>query len=76
MNSRTRVIRALSILVMLTGGGAAGFVVLEGMSWLDAIYLSVSTISTVGFGDITPLTGPGKLFAIALIVGGVGVLLV
>lgn len=75
MNSRTRVIRALSTLVILTACGTIGYVVLEDMSWADAVYLSVTTISTVGYGDIIPLTPLGRYFTIGLIVFGVGLAL-
>jgi voltage-gated potassium channel len=49
-----------------------GFVVLEDKNWLDATYMSVITISTVGYGDLVPLTPGGRIFAIAVIFFGVG----
>lgn len=52
--------------------GTAGYVYLEGMSWIDALYLTVTTMSTVGYGDIVPRTPSGRMFTIFLIVGGVG----
>jgi voltage-gated potassium channel len=75
VNSRTRVVRAVCGLVALSALGATGFVVLEDMSWLEASYMSVSTISTVGYGDVVPVTPAGRVFAIALIAGGVGLAL-
>ncbi len=75
MNTRTSVLRALGSLALLTGCGVVGFVAMEGMSWLDALYLSVITISTVGYGDVVPVTPQGRLFAVALIVFGVGITL-
>ena len=71
--SRFRAISAIALLAALTLVGAAGFVCLEGLSWSDALYLTVVTLSTVGFGDLAPETGTGRLFTIALIVSGVGV---
>lgn len=44
----------------------------EGWAWLDALYFSVITISTVGYGDFSPQTTPGKLFTIAYILCGLG----
>lgn len=59
-------------LLAITIFGAAGYVVLEGWSWLDAFYMSVITVSTVGFGEVETLSSPGRVFTIFLIVGGVG----
>src|SRR5438445_5828176 len=52
--------------------GATGFVLIEGMSLIDALYMSVITVSTVGFGEVKPLSPQGRLFTIGLIVVGVG----
>ncbi len=45
----------------------------EGWSWLDSIYFSVVTISTVGFGDFSPETAAGKIFTMFYIIVGLGV---
>lgn len=45
----------------------------EGWSWVDSVYFSVVTISTVGFGDFSPETGAGKIFTIFYILVGLGV---
>jgi len=52
--------------------GAAGYRAIEHMSILDSFYMSVITISTVGFGEVKPLSPAGRLFTIGLIVAGVG----
>lgn len=59
-------------LLVITMGGTLGFVLIEDASLLDALYLTVITISTVGYREPFPLSPEGKLFAIALIVVGVG----
>lgn len=46
--------------------------VLEGLSFTDAVYLTIATVATVGYGDIVPITNTGKIFAIILIITGVG----
>jgi voltage-gated potassium channel len=51
--------------------GAVGYMLIEHMSVLDAFYMSVMTISTVGFGEVKPLSPGGRLFTIGLIVTGV-----
>ena len=45
---------------------------LEGWGYLNALYYSVVTISTVGYGDLAPKTAAGKAFTIGFIVIGVG----
>ena len=55
--------------------GTLGFSYLEGLSLLDSLYFSVVTVATVGYGDLHPVTGPGKLLAIILIITGVGTFL-
>jgi voltage-gated potassium channel len=46
----------------------------EGWSLLDAFYFSVVTLATVGYGDFSPATAAGKLFTVAYILVGVGLL--
>jgi voltage-gated potassium channel len=75
VNPRNRVFRAVLGLIVLSACGAAGFAVLEDMGWLEAVYMSVTTISTVGYGDIVPVTPAGRIFSILLIAGGVGMAL-
>jgi voltage-gated potassium channel len=62
-------------LAAITAAGTAGYVLVEGMSWADALYMTVITISTVGYGEVQPLSGSGRLFTVVLIAGGVGLVL-
>jgi voltage-gated potassium channel Kch len=48
---------------------------LEGWSWLDAIYFCVVSLTTVGYGDLTPTRPESKLLAIFYILNGIAVLL-
>ncbi len=52
--------------------GAIGYMLIEHWSALDTFYMSVITISTVGYGEVKPLSPAGRLFTIGLIVTGVG----
>lgn len=47
----------------------------EGWSWLDALYFSFITLTTVGFGDFAPITDTGKVFTIFYIIVGIGIIL-
>lgn len=46
----------------------------ESLRWLDAIYFSVITVATVGYGDITPHTDAGKIFTIFYVLFGIGLI--
>jgi voltage-gated potassium channel len=69
---RLRVV--LVLVVILIASGTTGYMLLEGWSLHDALYMTVITLSTVGYGEVRPLTRPGELFTILMIFGGVGVL--
>ena len=55
--------------------GTIFYAVVERWSILDALYFSVTTLTTVGFGDPSPQTGLGKAFTIIYVLAGVGLLL-
>jgi voltage-gated potassium channel Kch len=59
------------MLILLSG--TVFYRTVEGWSWIDALYFSVTTISTVGLGDLSPQTDFGKLFTVVYIFVGVGV---
>lgn len=75
MDRRRSLTRALVALLALTAAGTAGYVLISRMSFLDALYMTVITLSTVGYKEVQPLTLPGRLFTMALIVAGLGVVL-
>jgi len=62
----------LSGLVFAIVLGTTGFAAIEGFSVIDAFYFSVVTITTVGFGDLHPVSSAGKVLAIVMIFMGVG----
>jgi len=72
MTPTRRFALALLLVVLMTLIGAAGYRAIEHMSIIDSFYMSVITISTVGFGEVKPLSPAGRLFTIGLIVAGVG----
>lgn len=69
-NSRITVFIALFVAALLAG--TIGFSFIEGLGLLDALYFSVVTVATVGYGDIVPRTPAGRILAVGLIIMGVG----
>jgi voltage-gated potassium channel len=67
-----RFILAFAIFLALILVGTSGYHWLEGMSIVDALYMTVITISTVGFGEVRELSPTGRIFTIMLILGGGG----
>jgi voltage-gated potassium channel len=70
-----KVLRVVLLLMGLILAGTFGFVRLEGLTILDAVYLTAETLSTVGYGNISPLTPEGKVFSVVLMLGGASVAL-
>lgn len=62
-----------SLAVLMLVSGTIFYRSVEGWSWIDSLYFSVTTVSTVGIGDLAPRTDFGKLFTVVYIFVGVGV---
>lgn len=70
---RLQIFIALFVAVALTG--TFGFMYLENLSFIDAFYFNIATMSTVGYGDIHPTRELSRLFTVLLIVMGGGTFL-
>lgn len=69
---RTRLYRVLALFAFLIMLGTMGYKILEGWSLRDSLFMTIITISTVGYDEVAPLSGRGEVFSMALIVLGVG----
>jgi voltage-gated potassium channel len=69
----TRPLYGVAFGLLLTG--TVFYSLVEGWRPLDALYFSVTTLATVGFGDLSPQTDLGKAFTIVYILAGVSVIL-
>jgi voltage-gated potassium channel len=72
MDSRLRIILSLSLTVFFLLVGTLGYVVIEHYTPLEAIYMAVITITTVGYGEIHALSETGRVFTMFLLLFGVG----
>jgi voltage-gated potassium channel len=72
MSRERRFLVAIAGIVVLTAGGTVGYMAIEHMPALDALYMTVITISTVGYEEVKPLGAGGRIFTMGLIVTGVG----
>jgi voltage-gated potassium channel len=63
-----------SCLLALLFFGSLGFVWIEGWNFFDALYMTVTTLTTVGYGEIHPLNRIGRIYNMVLILAGMGVL--
>jgi len=68
---RSKLNTAIVLLIFVLFIGVFGFKIISDFSWLDAIYMTVITVTTVGFGEVQPLDQDSKLFTILLILTSV-----
>ena len=73
MSQRLRFATLLLTLALIILSGTIYFRLVEGWSWLDAYFFTVVTLSTVGYGNLVPMTAAGKIGTTVFILLGLGV---
>ena len=68
---RSKIYTAITLLILLLFIGVLGFKFMSNYTWVDAIYMTVITITTVGFGEVNPLDDVSKIFTVFLILTSV-----
>jgi voltage-gated potassium channel len=63
---------AIGMLVSVVAGGTLGYMAIEGWGAWDAFYMTVITVTTVGYKEVHDLSRPGQVFTVLLLFGGVG----
>src|SRR5215210_2631005 len=69
-----RIESAFLALGIITVVGVLGYMVFEGWSFADAVYMTVITLTTVGYREVRPLDTTGQLWTMVLLITGVGTL--
>jgi voltage-gated potassium channel len=70
-----QILFAFLAVTVAIGLGALGFSLIEGWSILDSLYAATQTVTTVGYGDLTPATRNGRIFSTVFMLVAVGVVL-
>lgn len=70
MEAYQKVYTVIILLALLLCGGTIGYMLIEELSLMDSFYMTVITISTVGFQEVHELSTAGRLFTVALIISG------
>jgi voltage-gated potassium channel len=71
-----RHLRKIGVLLLLVMAiGTAGFHYIEGWPWFDGLYMVVTTLTTIGYQEVHPLSHAGRVFNVFIIVSGVSLLL-
>lgn len=68
---RSKIYLAISLMIMVLLVGVLGYRFLSDYDWLDALYMTIITVTTVGFMEVRPLDAPAKVFTVLLIVSSV-----
>lgn len=71
---RRQLVVALLAAPALMAIGTLGYMAIEGWSLFDALFMAATTITTVGFGEVRPLSSAGRLFTIGLLLAGLAAL--
>ena len=68
---RSKIYLALTLMLMVLAFGVLGYRIIADYTWVDAFYMTIITVTTVGFSEVRPMGPEGKIFTIVLIVASV-----
>ncbi len=68
---KSKIYLALTLMLMVLAFGVLGYRLVADYSWVDAFYMTIITVTTVGFSEVRPMGPEGKIFTIILIVTSV-----
>ncbi|MBN1383901.1 MAG: NAD-binding protein [Elusimicrobia bacterium] len=70
-----KLFRTITILIVVLSCGTLGYVIIEKWNFFDALYMTVITLATVGYGETHQLTFHGRIFTVFLIISGASIML-
>jgi voltage-gated potassium channel len=70
-----QIIRPIIVIIFVISFGTIGYSIIERWNPFDSLYMTIITLTTVGYGEVHPLSKAGKFFTIILILSGVGAML-
>jgi voltage-gated potassium channel len=73
LSLRSKIWLAFGLIMIPITTGVVGYIVIEQVRFLDALYMTIITVSTIGYGEIFPLSDAGRVFTIFLIIGNLGI---
>jgi voltage-gated potassium channel len=73
VSPKKQLLISAALIVFVIASGATGYRLIEGWGWLDALYMTVITITTIGFREVHDLSGEGRSFTMLLILFSLGV---
>ncbi len=72
--SSTKILKGIILLIVILTIGTLGYMSIEGWNLIESLYMTVITISTVGFREVKSVSGSGRIFTIILIFSGMGII--
>ena len=72
MNSNKHLVISTALSLIIIFSGTAGYMIIEGWRFLDALYMTIITISTVGYREVNQVGDLGRIFTIVVVFTGVG----
>jgi voltage-gated potassium channel len=70
---KSKILFALGLIMVPITIGVSGYMIIEGAGFLDSLFMTITTVATVGYGEVFPLSDAGRIFTIFLIIGNLGV---
>ncbi|MGQ9630194.1 MAG: ion channel [bacterium] len=72
MNQKNRLTWAIAILLAVVAIGTIGYTLIESWNPFDSFYMTIITLTTIGYGEVYALSSKGRIFTVALVLVGVG----
>jgi len=71
--TQSHIFYPLSVIIIAVSLGTLGYRLIEGWSAVDALYMTIITMTTVGYGEVWPLSEAGRMFTVGLIITSIGI---